>query len=522
MQTLSQEVQKLISQHRKYEEEYRPHADDDAEKIHVDEIASKVATFYDRARNLIQYHEAHLLRKDTIERILNRRILLRTSEGKFAEAFIKELIRSGHLPNDSVPEKKIADVQIILGNLIYFLDNGDFVNQNDEHGMSDWLIRIFVPALEESLFPPPQNRFVGEMMYQIVRDRLVLKNNVIDESAASTQLFIATQRALFRFDDDQLQYMLLNFLHPQWGKLPEHELEKIVPTLGSLKANTEGVMKNSLGPYFLKLCRKEKIAFQLVGDLVSSDVPLDKDFEPSLLSLYKDRAEKISEQLKKLAFFSVVSFFISKIVVAIAIEIPLDRAFSWPFSTTNTIINILFPPLLMLVILAFVRPPSRKNFALVVQEVKNILSPENQRKYALPSRAKISRGSEFVVHAAYIVVLMVIFYAITTFLYSMHFSPFSIAIFILFTSMVIATSVKINNRAKEMSLEKEKATAFGFLADLVLIPFTALGRWVIAGLLKFNILVVMFDFLIELPLGLFLEFLENFRKFVNARKEEIQ
>jgi len=522
MNTLSEEAQKLVSEHRRYRESRRLPAADDTEKIHVDEIASKVATFYEKFRNLIQYHEAHLLRRDTIERILHRRVLLRTAGGKFAEIFIKDLIRSGHLPNDSVPEKKIAGVQLILDNLIYLLDHGNFANRNNEESMSDWLIRIFVPALEEELFPPPEDRLVSEMMYQAMRTRLVLKGKFLDDSKTSTQLFVAVQRSLFRFDDDQLQYMLLKFIHPQWGKMPEHELEKIVPALDSLKANGEEVMKNPLGRYFLKLCRKEKIAFQLAGDLVFADAPLDGDYEPMLRSLYEERSEKISQQLKKLAFFSVISFLISKIAVALAVEIPVDHALSWPFSPTSMAINILFPPLLMLAILAFMRPPSGKNFDLVAQEVKNILLSGNQRKYTLQIPAKIGMVSELVVYVAYVVTLVAVIYAIIRSLQILQFSPFSIGIFILFTSMVVATCVKINNRAKEMSLEKEKSTALGFLIDLVIVPFTALGRWIIAGLAKFNVVVVLFDFLIELPLGFFLEFLENLRNFIRARKEEIQ
>lgn len=519
---LSEEVQKLISSHKQYVESRAPHIAEDTEKIHVDEIASKVATFYEKFRNLIQYHEAHLLRRDTIERILNRRVILRTSDGNFAEAIIKDLIRSGHLPNDSVSVKKIADVQLILDNLLYFLDHGNFANTKSGQDMSEWLIRIFVPLIEEELFPPPQNRLVGDMMYETIRTRLVLKGCIVDDGKMSTQLFIAVQRSLFRFDDDQLQYILLKFAYPRWGKMQKDELEQVVPALISLRAKGKEVMKNPLGRYFLKLCRKEKIAFQLAGDLLFANAPLEENYESRLRALYEERAEKISQQLKRLAFFSVLSFLISKIAVALAVEIPADRALSWPFSPVGMAINIMFPPLLMLAILAFMRPPSSKNFDRVAQEIKNILSSENQRKYTLQVPAKISMLSEFAVYVAYIFALFAVLYGIIRALVTFKFSPFSIAIFIIFTSMVIATCVKINNRAKEMSMEKEKATALGFIVDLVLVPFTALGRWIIAGLAKFNVVVILFDFLIELPLGFFLEFLENLRNFIRARKEEIE
>ena len=39
-------------------------------KIHVDEIASKIAGFYSYLRNIVDYREEHLLRKGIIERTL--------------------------------------------------------------------------------------------------------------------------------------------------------------------------------------------------------------------------------------------------------------------------------------------------------------------------------------------------------------------------------------------------------------------------------------------------------------------
>ena len=59
-----------------------------------------------------------------------------------------------------------------------------------------------------------------------------------------------------------------------------------------------------------------------------------------------------------------------------------------------------------------------------------------------------------------------------------------------------------------------------FLVDLVAIPFMTIGKWAINGLGKFNVLVIVFNFLIELPFQLFVEFLESFRGFIKAKKEE--
>lgn len=519
---LSEPIVALMARHKEYRDRQERQKSGETENIHVDEIASKVATFYDKLRNLIQYREAHLLRKGGIERILRRRVLLNTSDGNFAESLIKDLIRSGYLPNDTIPESDIPGVQRVINNLLTLLRYEDEEGGEGHREIANWLIKIFVPALEEELFPPPETQLVGEMMYEVMRERLVLKNINLSNDEVKTQLFIATQRAALRFDDDQMQYTLLKFLYPNWGKMSDTELREIAPKLGALKTDIQGTLKNRFGRYFLKLCQKEKTPFQLVGDLISEDALLAKNFDVELLRLYDERAERTAAQLKKLAFFSVLSFLISKVVIALALEIPLDRVFGYPFSILNTSINILFPPLLMLLIVAFVKPPSEKNFELVAHEVKNIISRDNPRSYIV-SVPEATRGfTAVLVYLAYAAALIAILYGIVKGLLWVSFSPFSIVIFLLFTSMIVATGVKINNRAKEMSLEKKKSTVLGFLADLVIIPFMAIGQWVIAGLSNFNVIVIAFDFFIELPLGFFIEFLENFRKFLNAKKEEVQ
>ena len=172
---LSEPIVALMARHKENRERQAKHRDLETENIHVDEIASKVATFYDKFRNLIQYHEAHLLRKGSIERILRRRVLLNTSSGNFAEAFIKDLIRSGHLPNDIIPDSTIAGVQLVINNLLFLLHYENEEGGDGHRQISSWLLEIFVPALEEELFPPPESQLVGEMMYEVMRNRLVLK-----------------------------------------------------------------------------------------------------------------------------------------------------------------------------------------------------------------------------------------------------------------------------------------------------------------------------------------------------------
>lgn len=492
------------------------------EKIHVDEIASKVAAFYEKVRSLIDYREEHLLRKSTIDRILRRKIFLKEFDPSFAESLIKELIRAGHLGNDTVPVTKIAEVEKTIGNLIYLLHPETLAHNHAAEGLADWLISIFVPALEEELFAPPPERPLAQTMFDSLRGNLVLRNVNLNDREIDVQLFIAIERALFRPDNAQLHFALLKYAYPNWGKLPEAELDKIAEDMGATRNYLKGVLQNPAGPYFFKLCNREKIIFLLLGDLVRNHRPVSGNLMEELLPLYRKRYLRESARLKRLAFLSILSFLISKVLVAVAIEIPLDRYFGHAFSILNTSINVIFPPLLMLGIILFIRLPSRNNFHLIIKGVKEVAGLGDAREYLVAIPKKRSEFAEIIVNFAYLATLLVTLYYLVLFLNGLGFSEVSIVVFILFTSMVIATGVKVANRAKEISLEKPKATILNFLLDLVTVPYMTIGRWTIAGVSRFNVLVIIFNFLIELPFQLFVEFLENFRTFITSKKDEIR
>ncbi len=516
----SEAVQKLIADYDRYRTAKELSQKYTGEKIHVDEIASKLAAFYEKVRNLIAYSEEHLLRKGTIDRILRRRIFLKDFEKNFAEPLIKELIRSGHLANDTVPEGKVADVQKIIDNLNYLIERGIFKNEMEKDEISEWLITISISAIEEELFPPAKEQMLSEATFSTIRSNLTLRNVELSEEETDVQLFLAIQRALFRPDDDQLRYRLLKFMYPRWGAFNEEETAIVAENLPELKHTLNHFFKNPVGRYFLKLCNRKKVIFLLLGDLVFSGSPLDENFEVLLKHAYQDRYKKEKIQLHRLAFFSVISFFISKVLVALAVEIPLDKYLAHAFSMRTLIINIALPPLLMLFIILFIRLPSKQNYYLVAGEVRDVISPGIQKKYIVTVPKKRSWINETLVRFAYLITLGVVLYLLTAGLMRLNFSIASIVIFALFISMVIATGVRINNRTKEISLMKEKATLGSFIIDLVSIPFMTIGKWAISGLGKFNILVIGFNFLIELPFQLFVEFLENFRGFIRAKKEE--
>jgi len=121
MSEISPAIQKLIKDYQFWQESLSP--DPEAINIEVDEVASKVASFYERIRKIVDWKEQHLMRRVAIERILKRRLLLRTKEQQIAESFVFELARGGYFSITPIEKIKVGVIQNVLDKYIFILDN---------------------------------------------------------------------------------------------------------------------------------------------------------------------------------------------------------------------------------------------------------------------------------------------------------------------------------------------------------------------------------------------------------------
>lgn len=499
-------------------------------RIHVDEIAAKIAKFYERIRNVVDYREEHLFRKNCILRGIQRRVLFGATDVGAALDLIKEIIRSGHLPNDTIPEERSQDVEQILTTLSILIQ---YVNEHfssEAESLKEWLIRISSCAVEECLVPPIKDTVVSTLMVDTLLKQLVIKGESVTESDRRVQIFISVQRALLKVDEDQLSYRLLQFLYPYWDHPTTEQLESMARSLPQIMHSIELFLGDPLHVPFYKLGNHYNTVFLLLGDALFSspkvrDEPetLLKDravLHAAVLEAYKKRYRQLKVSLRRLAFFSIVSLFITKVLIALAIEVPLDRYVTHNFSLVNTIINIVFPPVLLLCIILFIRMPSRKNVDLVMRAVDRIVYDDDKKDILLVIPKERNTAIKNIVRFIYILLSILILGAVATALQRIGFSTPSIVVFILFTSIVAATGVKVHNRSREISLEQVPPTLLGFLGDLVVMPFVTLGTITISGLEHFKFLVMIVN-LIDVPFLEFITFIEHFNTFLRYKKDEL-
>ena len=94
---------KTLQRHNKKEKELQK----EPEKIKLNKMIGKLAFFYEKIRNTLDYKDEHLFRKDAIRRIMNRRLIPKMTGEDIARPLINELIRARYLTDNTIPESKI-------------------------------------------------------------------------------------------------------------------------------------------------------------------------------------------------------------------------------------------------------------------------------------------------------------------------------------------------------------------------------------------------------------------------------
>jgi len=527
MQELSPSTQRLINRYQNWSQGLQ--TKEGGATINVDEVASRVASFYEKMRGVIDWREEHLLRKTAVERVLKRRLFLKKNLGstdKISEPLIQELIRAGHFPNDTILESKIDEVQKSIDKYVFILENAPSPKkEGSKMDLNDWLFSVAACEIEAVLAPPLKEDALTEFMLEIMKERVELKGGVVTDA----QLYIAIQRALFKLDPPTITYNLLKRLYQDWSNLAQATLNDIALNIYVLWEKIEQELKHPLSEKFYNVCERYDTPYLILGDIVAQNPLLAYEnlenpaiLESKIKEVYRTRLRKVKLKMSRAALYSTISIFITKVLIALAVEVPFDKYVTYQFTYLTSGLSILMPPVLMFFLVLSIRPPSKHNEDLVIMEVMNIVYAK-ERKDVYQIKPSPRRGFilNFFVVLFYLLSFVASYGLIVWGLQRINFSILSIVIFLMFVSLIAFAGVKIRQRAKELVVEKEKDTFLYTLIDLFSLPIIQVGRWLSTQWARYNAVAVLFNSLLDMPFQLFVEFLEQWRFFLKEKKEKI-
>jgi len=518
---------------------------EDSAFIHVDEIASKVAKLYEKVRKIIDWKEENLLRRNAIERILQRGLISEVSNFNFvkikpdvvAESLVHELIRGGHLPNDEIPETKISSVSQILKKYIFVLQKAPFDSNSNfplksRINLFNWIWEIAACEIEETLAPPVKEEALIEAMTLLMVERIkIVPREAVSEEERNILTYIAVHRTLFDLDDAIISYHLLIQKYQPWKNPTEAFWQNITQNILTIKESLQKELNHPLSKDFFNICERTDSSFTLLGDIFDEyraepekllPAVIDKEnFKNLLTSYYQKRLKSLKGRLFKIAIFSTLSVFVSNWFTFFIVEIPLAHLFYEGFSPLAAIVDFVVPSLAMFALVAIIKPPAPSNLPKVIEMTSRFIY-KNERKELYEIKPKSKRGwlSLIILSLLYSFGCLISFGSIAWAFYKATLPITSVIFDTLTIALNVFAALVVRNKSKEITVE-EKSSFWEFVIDVLSLPVAEIGSWIANKWKEYNLASVFFNVFIEIPFVSFISFIENWRGFLKERKASI-
>lgn len=518
-----------------YDEKEKIEPEDNEPKIKVSTLISKMAFFYEKIRNSVDYKDEHLLRKYSIERILKRQLVIQGAIEKgrseeVARHLLTELIRADYLPNNKIPESKIFEISRVINKYvklkIYSPQDKDKKNNN----LTDWIIGLAASEIEERLGRSEISETLVNYMFEVLGKNIVVTDPAYAKDK-EIQIYVGINRNFFRFDRNMMEFILFKYFNEGWSEAGDEEIKTIARDIYSIRAAIDYQIDHPISKRLDRIIMRYTVIFSVLSEVIEadpigaynklkSDVP---EFEKTIKAVCEKKYKKTRSKLWGAALRSIIYIFLTKMIVAIILEVPATQLLGQTVNAISLAINIGFPPFLLFLIVLFTRVPSNENTKKVIEGIKEVVYIEAEKKepYKVRPFLKKSGSLNTFFGILYAVTFFASFGIVVWVLGQINFNFISTILFLFFLTLVSFFGLRIRKRVRELHVIEPKENILGLLGDFFYTPVIAVGKWLSEKFSRMNVLVFVLDFIIEAPFKIFVEVTEEWAKYVKERREEL-
>lgn len=503
-------------------------------KISVSQTVSFVAFIYEKMRNAVEFREEHLIRRASIERIIKRRMLLNENGRDISEVLIKELLWARYYENNTIGEEKIQEVQVCIDKYFFLrneISSGRSNKEKDEIAL--FILSVLSCEIEEILSPSPRTEAFSNFAYQLIRQNVTPFNGNILEK--DIQVYIAVERTFVHSDDAVIKYHLLKLMLPQISEVSWKTADKIISDFYDVYKDIQRSLTHVFSDKTRNYVKKQIPPFLILQDIfkqnesnIAQILADEEKLKQKVDESCRKRYDETRSRLRRTGVRSFIYIILTKVVFAFILELPYDLYIIKNVNYIPILINVIFPPILMSIIILSVSIPGDENTKRIFNLIKGIIIHDPDKKdlkmqtYTIGKKQK-SQGPFFTAAFSFIYLMtyLISFGTIIYFLTKLDFNPISQAIFIFFVTLVTFFAFSITAITQEyLAIDREGPLTP--VVDFFFLPIIRVGQWLSGEVLtKFNFLIFLFDFIIEMPLKAIVEVIEEWIRFVKLKKEEI-
>lgn len=500
------------------------------EMIRVHAVTSRLGGFYERMRYFVDRKEEHTIRRSAIERMLKRKLVFEQRK-EIGRSLVQELVSAGYLPNNSVTERAAQEVQRIAQT--YATLEHDVRTRTSDPKIVAPIIGLAASEIEALWYADGVDDLIAKVFYESARPHVTCDAELPEEEL-NAQVYIACRRTLLRNDDQAIRYAFWhdsNF-RPTDETLsvgPEEEKDASNPAdrylIFAERMHTE--LNHPMGSLLSTKLRNHAICFALVKEIAETHGAAaerimgdPKMLSPEVEQLLKLKYQKANERARQSGIRAVVYIMCTKILLALGGELPYELFILHAVNYPALGINVVFHPLLLLVMTWSIKPLGAENTELILDGMREILYGEDRPPIRL--KTKKPKGALRVFFGAcYGVLMLITFGLIGWALYRLDFNPVSAALFLFFLTLVSYLGLRVRYTAQMWRVRRsEDESSPSLFWSALTLPIVHVGRWMSKTFSSINVFVFIMDFVIETPFQLLLSFFDAFLSFLKEKKEE--
>ena len=471
---------------------------------------------YEQLRNAAENSEEHLLIQNAIKRFYRQLFL--TGDKKLVgdgDELIIELTQAGYVPNNTL--RKAQSTEISQKATAYF---ELYEKLKKDRSVSDitalhWVVEVLAAEVAHIVQPQYEDLAFVEFAYEYFAS-IIPKSVAEKTDDFGAALFVAVHQALLKSDIALIRSQLLgryNIKPNQPKVFVEYNLriDELIekPIIDELYHTVD----RQGAP--LRIIRRMIATDDNLPELIGKRSAFLNAFENQVSQEYS----RISSRINRAVVRSVIFLIITKVLIGVAIEVPYDLMTNGEVAWMPLTINLLFPPIYMILLRSTLTMPGSTNTFALTERIDTILYASN--KVTLSKLEIGQKRYSMAFSVVYGVTSLVILGLVAWALLALQFTFVHIIIFVIFISAASFLSFRLGHMVRELELVRSKSNFVTMIRDFVYLPFVVLGQWMSDKYSKLNIITIMLDMLIEMPLKTILRLLRQWNAFIDDRKDNL-
>ncbi len=495
--------------------------------ISVNPVVSEMATWYEKFRTAMDYRDDEVILRSSIERILKRRLLFQSDGAAVATPLIRELVWARYFPDSTIGEATVLKVASSIELYLKFEEEVNKKHRINRSLVNEWILHLLSSEIEHILKPSRKKDLICNFMFGIFKEQITIEDD--SEEARDIQIFIAVRRS---FANDDLAFLRYHLFKQYFGTLTEVNLNKISDNfmggLNKINAAFNYPLKDRIYNYI----KNETVPFLILDDVLRensgkiTELTSNTDtLNMAILNACNRRYKTISAKVRRAIVRSIIFIFVTKATLALTIEGSVDKFFYGKVIWSSIALNTLTPPILMIMVGFLIHTPARTNSFKILSKINSILFDEKPKLNNFLIVKRKPNKTDPILWILFIILWLftfaISFGAIVFILTKFRVNPLSQVVFIFFLAIVSFVSYRINKTANMYIIKDKKDNLASLLFDFFFMPFIQVGQRLTMAVSQINIILFVFDFIIETPFKGIVAFLEQWLLFLRTQREKL-